>query len=75
MACFDVHERREDGSVGKLLDVIDRLPERRKTGLFIEFDGEMFPVLTGIRNFITVATKVSSTQTSRISSNAKPSAL
>ncbi|OIN52914.1 hypothetical protein [Pseudomonas costantinii] len=57
MACFDIHERRQDGSVGKLLDVIDRTPERRKSGLFIEFDGEMFQVLTGIRNFITVTTE------------------
>ena len=57
MACYDIHEKREDGSVGKLLDVIDRVPERRKSGLFIEFDGEMFPVLTGIRNFITVTTE------------------
>jgi hypothetical protein len=57
MACYDVHEKREDGSVGKLLDVIDRVPERRKSGLFIEFDGEMFQVLTGIRNFITVTTE------------------
>ncbi|MFV3014736.1 hypothetical protein ACM9HO_03305 [Pseudomonas sp. KHB2.9] len=57
MACYDVHERRQDGSVGKLLDVIDRVPERRKSGLFIEFDGEMFQVLTGIRDFITVTTE------------------
>lgn len=57
MACYDIHEKREDGSVGKLLDVIDRVPERRKSGLFIEFDGEMFQVLTGIRNFITVTTE------------------
>lgn len=57
MACYDIHERRQDGSVGKLLDVIDRVPERRKSGLFIEFDGEMFQVLTGIRNFITVTTE------------------
>lgn len=57
MAMFHIHERREDGSVGRLLDVIDRVPERRKSGLFIEFDGEMFQVLTGIRNFITVTTE------------------
>lgn len=57
MSCYDVHEKREDGSVGKLLDVIERTPEQRKSGLFIEFDGEMFQVLTGIRNFITVTTE------------------
>jgi len=57
MANYDIHEKREDGSVGKLLDVIDRVPESRKSGLFIEFDGEMFQVLTGIRNFITVTTE------------------
>ncbi|MEB0190015.1 hypothetical protein [Pseudomonas sp. CCI1.1] len=57
MPNFDVHERREDGGVGRLLDVIDRVPERRKSGLFIEFDGEIFQVLTGIRNFITVTTE------------------
>lgn len=57
MPSYDIHEKREDGSVGRLLDVIDRVPERRKSGLFIEFDGEMFQVLTGIRNFITVTTE------------------
>lgn len=57
MACYDIHEKRADGSVGRLLDVIDRVPERRKSGLFIEFDGEMFQVLTGVRNFITVTTE------------------
>lgn len=54
---FDIHERRLDGGVGKLLDVIDRVPEHRKAGLFVEFDGEMHPVLTGIRNFIIVTTE------------------
>lgn len=57
MPCYHIHERRADGGVGRLLDVIDRTPETRKTGLFIEFDGEMFPVLTGISNFITVTTE------------------
>jgi hypothetical protein len=54
MAAYDIHERREDGGVGKLLDVIDRQPEHRKTGQFVEFDGEMYKVMTGIRNFIIV---------------------
>jgi hypothetical protein len=49
---FDIHERRIDGGVGRLFDVIERVPEHRKAGLFVEFDGEMHPVLTGIRNFI-----------------------
>ncbi|AIC20631.1 hypothetical protein EY04_17485 [Pseudomonas chlororaphis] len=49
---YDIHEKRQDGGVGRLLDVIDRTPERRQTGLFVEFDGEFHPVLTGIRNFI-----------------------
>jgi hypothetical protein len=57
MPSIDVHERRSDGAVGKLLDVIDRQPEHRKTGSFVEFDGEMHPVLTGIRNFIIVTTE------------------
>jgi len=54
MPSYDIHERREDGAVGKLLDVIDRQPEHRKTGQFVEFDGEMHKVMTGIRNFIIV---------------------
>jgi|GEM_PF-2474009 len=37
---YDIHERRPDGGVGRLLDVIDRTPEQRKTGLFVEFDGD-----------------------------------
>jgi hypothetical protein len=57
MSSIDVHERRPDGAVGKLLDVIDRQPEHRKTGSFVEFDGEMHQVLTGIRNFIIVTTE------------------
>jgi hypothetical protein len=57
MATFDVHERRQDGAVGKLLDVIDRQPEQRKAGQFVEFDGEMHKVMTGIRNFIIVTTE------------------
>ena len=51
---FDIHERREDGAVGRLLDVIERQPEHRKSGQFVEFDGEMHKVMTGIRNFIIV---------------------
>jgi hypothetical protein len=54
MATFDVHEQNTDGRPGKLLDVIDRVPETRKTGSFVEFDGEMHKVMTGIRNFIIV---------------------
>jgi hypothetical protein len=54
---YDIHERRPDGGVGRLLDTIDRQPEQRKTGQFVEFDGESFPVLTGIRNFIIVTTE------------------
>jgi hypothetical protein len=57
MANIDIHGRRLDGGVGRLLDVIERVPEHRKTGLFVEFDGEMHPVLTGIRNFIIVTTE------------------
>ncbi len=57
MSSIDVHERRPDGAVGKLLDVIDRQPEYRKAGQFVEFDGEMHKVLTGIRNFIIVTTE------------------
>lgn len=55
MSSIDLHARNEDGTPGKLLDVIDRVPEIRKTGSFVEFDGEMHKVLTGIRNFIVVA--------------------
>jgi hypothetical protein len=54
---YDIHERRPDGGVGRLLDTIDRQPEHRKTGQFVEFDGEMHKVLTGIRNFIIVTTE------------------
>lgn len=57
MPSYDIHERREDGAVGKLLDVIDRQPEHRKSGQFVEFDGEMHKVMTGIRNFIIVTTE------------------
>lgn len=54
MAAYDIHAQNADGSPGKLLDVIDRVPEHRKTGQFVEFDGEMHKVMTGIRNFIIV---------------------
>ena len=50
----DLHAENPDGRPGKLLDVIDRQPENRKTGQFVEFDGEMHKVMTGIRNFIIV---------------------
>ena len=53
----DLHAENQDGRPGKLLDVIDRQPEHRKTGQFVEFDGEMHKVLTGIRNFIIVTTE------------------
>ena len=55
MSSIDLHTRNDDGTPGKLLDVIDRVPETRKSGQFVEFDGEMHKVLTGIRNFIVVA--------------------
>ena len=51
---IDLHAKNDDGAPGKLLDVIDRVPEHRKTGQFVEFDGEMHKVMTGIRNFIIV---------------------
>ena len=51
---YDIHAQNTDGRPGKLLDVIDRVPEIRKTGSFVEFDGEMHKVMTGIRNFIIV---------------------
>lgn len=54
---IDLHEQYPDGRPGKLLDVIDRQPEHRKTGQFVEFDGEMHKVMTGIRNFIIVTTE------------------
>ena len=54
---FDIHEQNADGRPGKLLDTIDRQPEHRKTGQFVEFDGEMHKVMTGIRNFIIVTTE------------------
>lgn len=54
---YDVHEQYPDGRPGKLLDVIDRQPEHRKSGQFVEFDGEMHKVMTGIRNFIIVTTE------------------
>ncbi|WP_265532545.1 hypothetical protein [Pseudomonas saponiphila] len=36
---------------------VDRIPETRKTGSWVEFDGESFPVKTGIRNFIVLTTE------------------
>jgi hypothetical protein len=51
---YDIHEQNTDGRPGKLLDVIDRVPEHRKAGQFVEFDGEMHKVMTGIRDFIIV---------------------
>lgn len=57
MPTYDIHERRPDGGVGRLLDTIDRQAEHHKTGAFVEFDGEMHLVLTGIRNFIIVTTE------------------
>lgn len=51
---YDIHEQNPAGGPGKLLDVIDRQPEHRKAGQFVEFDGEMHKVMTGIRNFIIV---------------------
>lgn len=53
---IDIHERRTDGGLGRLFDTIDRVPETRKTGAWVEFDGESFPVMTGIRNFIVLTT-------------------
>jgi len=54
MSSFDVHAENPDGRPGKLLDTIDRVPDIRKTDSFVEFDGEMHKVMTGIRNFIVV---------------------
>lgn len=54
---IDIHEVRPDGGIGRLFDTIDRIPETRKTGAWIEFDGESFPVKTGIRNFIVLTTE------------------
>ena len=51
---YDIHEQNPAGGPGKLLDTIDRQPEHRKTDSFVEFDGEMHKVMTGIRNFIIV---------------------
>lgn len=51
---YDVHEQNPIGGPGKLLDTIDRVPDIRKTDSFVEFDGEMHKVMTGIRNFIIV---------------------
>ncbi|WP_207285169.1 hypothetical protein [Pseudomonas sp. FW300-N2A2] len=54
---YDIHEQHADGGPGKLLDTIDRVPDIRKKDSFVEFDGEMHKVLTGIRNFIIVTTE------------------
>lgn len=54
MASFDLHARNEDGTPGNLLDVIDRQPEIHQSGTYVEFDGELHKVFTGIRNFIIV---------------------
>ncbi|PUA41497.1 hypothetical protein C5U62_31515 [Pseudomonas protegens] len=51
---IDIHERREDGGIGRLFDTIDidQMLEGGRTTHWIEFDGESFPVMTGIRHFI-----------------------
>lgn len=54
---IDVHEIKVGGGIGRLVEAIDRIPEQRKTGLWVEFDGESFPVKTGIRNFIVLTTE------------------
>ncbi|MFJ2456380.1 hypothetical protein ACIOWK_32550 [Pseudomonas protegens] len=54
---IDIHEVRLDGGLGRLYDAIDRIPEQRRSGLWVEFDGESFPVKTGIRNFIVLTTE------------------
>lgn len=51
---IDLHARNEDDGPGKLLDTIDRVPDIGKKDSFVEFDGEMHKVMTGIRNFIIV---------------------
>jgi hypothetical protein len=54
---IDVHHRCADGRVGALFACIEREPIRKKYNVWIEFDGEQFLVLTGVRSFITVATE------------------
>jgi hypothetical protein len=55
---IDVHHRCADGRVGALFACIERQPIRKKYNVWIEFDNELFPVLTGQwRDFITVATE------------------
>ncbi|MBC2660113.1 hypothetical protein H7A76_32190 [Pseudomonas sp. MSSRFD41] len=54
---IDVHEIRVGGGIGRLFEAIDRIPEQRKTGIWVEFDGESFPVKTGIRNFIALTSE------------------
>jgi hypothetical protein len=51
----DVHLRKEDGTPGKLFDTIDREPSRNhRNAIWITFDGEDWPVLTGVRPFIVI---------------------
>ncbi len=54
---IDVHHRCADGRVGALFACIEREPIRKKYNVWIEFDNELFPVLTGVRSFIAVATE------------------
>lgn len=51
---YDIHEQNPAGGPGKLLDTIDRVPDIGKKDSYVEFDGEMHKVMTGIRNFIIV---------------------
>lgn len=53
----DLHAENPDGRPGKLLDTIDRVPDIGKKDIFVEFDGEMHKVMTGIRNFIIITTE------------------
>lgn len=53
---IDIHERRPDGAPGRLVETVERQPKSMKRGHhdWVLFDGEWFPVLTGVRNFICV---------------------
>lgn len=53
---IDVHERRPDGSPGSLFASVERDPKwsKRTRSNWIEFAGEDYPVLTGLRDFIVV---------------------
>lgn len=51
---IDIHERRIDGTPGFLWDTVDRQPIRKAKGDWVVFDGEEFPVLTGVRPMICV---------------------